>query len=37
MPHLYLWKSAKWIREIRLTDDEPGFWESAGYLNHGDP
>ncbi len=38
VPHLYFWKSAKWIRELRLTDDEPqGFWEAAGYHNYGDP
>jgi DMSO/TMAO reductase YedYZ molybdopterin-dependent catalytic subunit len=38
VPHLYFWKSAKWIRGLRLTaDDEPGFWESYGYHNHGDP
>jgi DMSO/TMAO reductase YedYZ molybdopterin-dependent catalytic subunit len=38
VPHLYLWKSAKWVREIRLSDDdEPGFWETAGYHNYGDP
>ena len=38
VPHLYLWKSAKWIREIRLLlEDEPGFWETAGYHNYGDP
>jgi DMSO/TMAO reductase YedYZ molybdopterin-dependent catalytic subunit len=38
VPHLYFWKSAKWIRRITLTpDDEPGFWEAAGYHNHGDP
>ncbi len=38
VPHLYLWKSAKWIRGIQLlTEDEPGFWESAGYHNYGDP
>jgi DMSO/TMAO reductase YedYZ molybdopterin-dependent catalytic subunit len=38
VPHLYLWKSAKWIRGIRLTDtDEPGFWETAGYHEYGDP
>jgi DMSO/TMAO reductase YedYZ molybdopterin-dependent catalytic subunit len=36
--HLYLWKSAKWVRGIRLLDqDEPGFWESLGYHNYGDP
>jgi DMSO/TMAO reductase YedYZ molybdopterin-dependent catalytic subunit len=38
VPHLYLWKSAKWVRGIQLTlDDEPGFWESVGYHNYGDP
>ena len=38
VPHLYLWKSAKWIRGISFTpQDEPGFWEAAGYHNHGDP
>ena len=38
VPHLYLWKSAKWIRGITFTpQDEPGFWEAAGYHNHGDP
>ncbi len=38
VPHLYLWKSAKWIRGIRLMEnDKPGFWESFGYNNHGDP
>jgi DMSO/TMAO reductase YedYZ molybdopterin-dependent catalytic subunit len=38
VPHLYLWKSAKWIRGITFTpSDEPGFWEAAGYHNHGDP
>jgi DMSO/TMAO reductase YedYZ molybdopterin-dependent catalytic subunit len=38
VPHLYFWKSAKWIRGLRLLeDDEPGFWESLGYNNHGDP
>jgi DMSO/TMAO reductase YedYZ molybdopterin-dependent catalytic subunit len=38
IPHLYFWKSAKWVRGLRLTDtDEPGFWESDGYHNHGDP
>ncbi len=38
VPHLYFWKSAKWVRGIQLTlDDEPGFWESAGYHNYGDP
>ena len=38
VPHLYLWKSAKWVRGIQLAlEDEPGFWESAGYHNYGDP
>ncbi|MEU7819669.1 sulfite oxidase-like oxidoreductase [Catellatospora sp. NPDC049133] len=38
VPHLYLWKSAKWVRGITLMDeDEPGFWESAGYHDYGDP
>ena len=38
VPHLYLWKSAKWVRGLRLMEkDKPGFWESAGYNNHGDP
>jgi DMSO/TMAO reductase YedYZ molybdopterin-dependent catalytic subunit len=38
VPHLYLWKSAKWVRAITLGhDDEPGFWETAGYHNYGDP
>jgi DMSO/TMAO reductase YedYZ molybdopterin-dependent catalytic subunit len=38
VPHLYLWKSAKWVRSITLMDDDtPGFWESLGYHNHGDP
>jgi len=38
VPHLYFWKSAKWARGLRLTNyDEPGFWESLGYHNHGDP
>jgi DMSO/TMAO reductase YedYZ molybdopterin-dependent catalytic subunit len=38
VPHLYLWKSAKWVRGLQLReDDEPGFWESLGYHNRGDP
>jgi len=38
VPHLYFWKSAKWVRGLRVMDrDEPGFWESLGYNNHGDP
>ncbi|HEY6592088.1 MAG TPA: sulfite oxidase-like oxidoreductase [Actinomycetota bacterium] len=38
VPHLYFWKSAKWVAGLRLLDhDAPGFWESLGYHNHGDP
>ena len=38
VPHLYFWKSAKWVRGLRLlTHDEPGFWEQLGYHNRGDP
>ncbi|SCF14661.1 sulfoxide reductase catalytic subunit YedY [Micromonospora coriariae] len=38
VPHLYFWKSAKWVRGIRLkTMDKPGFWETAGYHDYGDP
>jgi DMSO/TMAO reductase YedYZ molybdopterin-dependent catalytic subunit len=38
VPHLYLWKSAKWVRGIDLRlDEEPGFWEGLGYHNYGDP
>jgi DMSO/TMAO reductase YedYZ molybdopterin-dependent catalytic subunit len=38
VPHLYFWKSAKWVRGLRLLDeDEPGFWESLGYHLYGDP
>lgn len=38
VPHLYFWKSAKWVRGITLLDhDEPGFWESNGYHIYGDP
>jgi DMSO/TMAO reductase YedYZ molybdopterin-dependent catalytic subunit len=38
VPHLYFWKSAKWIAGLRLLDhDEPGFWEVRGYHNYGDP
>ena len=37
VPGRYFWKSAKWIRGLRLTaDDQPGFWESLGYHNRGD-
>jgi len=38
VPHLYFWKSAKWVRQLRLMDrDQAGFWESFGYHNYGDP
>jgi DMSO/TMAO reductase YedYZ molybdopterin-dependent catalytic subunit len=38
VPHLYFWKSAKWVRGISLTiDDQPGFWENYGYHDYGDP
>ena len=38
VPHLYFWKSAKWVRELVLHDvDEPGFWEQNGYHMRGDP
>ena len=38
VPHLYFWKSAKWVRGIVMqADDEPGFWEQNGYHTHGDP
>ncbi|MGB6179991.1 MAG: sulfite oxidase-like oxidoreductase [Rhodococcus sp. (in: high G+C Gram-positive bacteria)] len=38
VPHLYFWKSAKWISRIELTDDnEQGFWERGGYHDYGDP
>ena len=38
VPHLYFWKSAKWVAGLRFVEsDQPGFWESAGYNNHGDP
>ena len=37
-PHLYFWKSAKWLRGLRFMDeDEPGFWEMYGYHMYGDP
>jgi DMSO/TMAO reductase YedYZ molybdopterin-dependent catalytic subunit len=37
-PHHYFWKSAKWLRGLRLqSTDEPGFWETNGYHNYGDP
>ncbi len=38
VPALYFWKSAKWVRGLTLIEnDQPGFWESLGYNNHGDP
>ena len=38
IPHLYFWKSTKWLRGIELlADDRPGFWERNGYHNYGDP
>ncbi|MEU4608604.1 sulfite oxidase-like oxidoreductase [Kribbella sp. NPDC023972] len=38
VPHLYFWKSAKWVRGLVLSDTEDlGFWETAGYHGYGDP
>lgn len=38
IPHLYFWKSAKWIQRLEfVTADKPGFWEINGYHNRGDP
>src|SRR6476646_4144116 len=38
VPHLYFWKSAKWVSGLRIMDhDEPGFWERNGYHDRGDP
>jgi DMSO/TMAO reductase YedYZ molybdopterin-dependent catalytic subunit len=38
VPRLYFWKSAKWVTGIEfMAQDRPGFWEGAGYHNHGDP
>ncbi len=38
VPHLYFWKSAKWVRGLRLLErDERGFWEELGYHDRGDP
>ena len=38
VPHLYFWKSAKWVSRLTLMDhDEPGFWERNGYHDRGDP
>ena len=38
VPHLYFWKSAKWVRGLELREqDAPGFWEGYGYHDYGDP
>jgi DMSO/TMAO reductase YedYZ molybdopterin-dependent catalytic subunit len=38
VPHLYFWKSAKWVRGLALREEnEPGFWETYGYHLYGDP
>jgi DMSO/TMAO reductase YedYZ molybdopterin-dependent catalytic subunit len=38
VPHLYFWKSAKWVSGLTILDhDEPGFWEQNGYHTYGDP
>lgn len=38
VPHLYFWKSAKWVRGLQLLlQEEPGFWETLGYHEYGDP
>ena len=38
VPHLYFWKSAKWLTGIQVLDhDEPGYWEVRGYHDYGDP
>jgi DMSO/TMAO reductase YedYZ molybdopterin-dependent catalytic subunit len=38
VPHLYFWKSTKWLQGIEfLSEDAPGFWEVRGYHNRGDP
>ena len=38
VPHLYFWKSAKWVNSLQFTTrDEPGFWENRGYHMYGDP
>jgi DMSO/TMAO reductase YedYZ molybdopterin-dependent catalytic subunit len=38
VPHLYFWKSAKWVSGLHILDhDEPGFWEQNGYHDRGDP
>ena len=38
VPHLYFWKSAKWVRGLHFMEqDQPGFWENVGYHMYGDP
>ena len=38
VPHLYFWKSAKWVRRLEIVErDRPGFWEELGYHERGDP
>ena len=38
VPQLYFWKSAKWLTGVRfVARDQPGYWETRGYHNHGDP
>jgi DMSO/TMAO reductase YedYZ molybdopterin-dependent catalytic subunit len=38
LPHLYFWKSAKWVKKLEFVQgDQPGFWETRGYHNYGDP
>ena len=38
VPHLYFWKSAKWVNALQFTErDEAGFWELRGYHIYGDP
>ncbi len=38
LPHLYFWKSAKWVRKLEfISGDQPGFWERNGYHMYGDP
>ena len=38
VPHLYFWKSAKWVNGLQFTEhDEAGFWELRGYHMYGDP
>jgi DMSO/TMAO reductase YedYZ molybdopterin-dependent catalytic subunit len=38
VPHLYFWKSAKWVTKLTLLDhDQQGFWERNGYHDLGDP